>query len=82
MAIARGNETGRVERAIRYTREAFFAGRSFLDLADLNAQAEAWCSGEAADGRCREDSSLSVREAFALEAAHLLAVAGASVSDR
>jgi transposase len=29
VAIARGNEKGRVERAIRYAREAFFAGRTF-----------------------------------------------------
>jgi transposase len=74
VAIARGNEKGRVEKAVRYIRDAFFAGRTFLDLADLNAQAEAWCTGEAADRRCPEDPSLSVREAFALEAAHLLAL--------
>jgi integrase len=30
VAIARGNEKGRVEKAIRYVREAFFAGRTFL----------------------------------------------------
>src|SRR5262249_5154475 len=43
VAIARGNETGRVERAIRYVRNAFFAARRFADVDDLNAQAEAWC---------------------------------------
>ena len=74
VAIARGNEKGRVERAIRFAREAFFAGRTFADLADLNAQAEAWCAGPAADRRCPEDPSLSVGEAFAQEAAHLLAL--------
>jgi transposase len=42
VAVARGNEKGRVERAIRYVRDAFFAARSFTDLADLNAQAAAW----------------------------------------
>ena len=31
-APARGNEKGRVERAIRYVRESFFAARSFADL--------------------------------------------------
>ena len=45
VAVARGNEKGRVERAIRYIRDSFFAGRTFTDLADLNAQAEAWCQG-------------------------------------
>jgi transposase len=38
VAIARGNEKGRVERAIRYVRDAFFAARSFSGLDDLNAQ--------------------------------------------
>jgi transposase len=36
VAVARGNEKGRVERAIRYIRDAFFAARSFTDLTDLN----------------------------------------------
>ena len=39
MAPARGNEKGRVERAIRYIRDNFFAARTFTDLDDLNAQA-------------------------------------------
>ena len=39
VAVARGNEKGRVERAIRFVREAFFAARTFRDLDDLNAQA-------------------------------------------
>jgi transposase len=43
VAVARGNEKGRVERAIRYVRDAFFAARTFADLDDLNAQAGAWC---------------------------------------
>src|ERR1700689_103225 len=51
VTIARGNEKGRVERAIRYARDAFFAARRFKDLDDLNAQAEAWCKGLAADRR-------------------------------
>jgi transposase len=74
VAIARGNEKGRVERAIRYVRDNFFAARSFTDLDDLNAQAAAWCSGVAADRPCPEQPTLSVREAFAEEAPHLLAL--------
>jgi transposase len=73
VAVARGNEKGRVERAIRYIRDAFFASRTFTDLADLNAQAEAWFLGHAADRRCPEDVSLTVREAFTSEAPRLLA---------
>ena len=55
VAVARGNEKGRVERAIRFARDAFFAARTFRDLDDLNAQASAWCEGAAADRPCPED---------------------------
>lgn len=72
VAICRGNEKGRVERAIRYVRDAFFAAREFRDLADLNAQADAWCGGQAADRPCPEDGAMSVREAFLLEQPGLL----------
>jgi hypothetical protein len=72
VAVARGNEKGRVERAIRYVRDSFFAARSFADLDDLNAQAEAWCSGVAADRPCPEQPTLSVRAAFAEELPRLL----------
>ena len=64
---------GRVERAIRYVRDAFsFAARTFADLDDLHAQAEAWCNTQAADRRCPEDLKHSVREVFAEEAPRLL----------
>lgn len=74
VAVARGNEKGRVERAIRFVRERFFAARRFTDLQDLNAQALAWCAGEAADRPCPEDRSRTVRECFEAERAHLLAM--------
>ena len=74
VAIARGNEKGRVERAIRYVRNAFFAARRFADVDDLNAQAEAWCFGEAADRRCPGQEPRRVREVFAEETPRLLAL--------
>ena len=74
VAIARGNEKGRVERAIRYVRDNFFAARTWTNLEDLNAQAEAWCHGRAFDRPCPEDRSLSVREAFEQEQPTLLAL--------
>ncbi len=74
VAIARGNEKGRVERAIRYARDNFFAARTWSDLDDLNAQAEAWGDSQALDRPCPEDRSLSVREAFEQERPHLLAL--------
>ncbi len=41
-APARGNEKGRVERAIQYLRHSFFAARRFTSVDDLNAQLDAW----------------------------------------
>ena len=74
VAPARGNQKGRVERSIRFIRDSFFAGRTFADLDDLNAQAQAWCLGLAADRRWVEDGALSVRQAFQAERAKLLAL--------
>jgi hypothetical protein len=74
VAVARGNEKGRVERAIRSVREGFFAARTWRDLGDLNAQAKAWCLGQAGDRPCPEDRSISVRAAFAQEQPKLLAL--------
>ena len=74
VAVARGNEKGRVERAIRFVRDAFFAARTFKDVADLNAQAEAWCRGPAADRLCPEDRVRTVRAVFAEEQPRLLAL--------
>ena len=76
-APARGNEKGRVERAIRYVRDAFFAGRSFDDVAAPNREAAAWCEAEARERRCPGDRSRSVAEAFAGERPALLAPPGA-----
>jgi transposase len=72
VAVARGNEKGRVERAIRYIRDSFFAARSFADIDDLNAQAEVWCNGQAADRRCPDEPARTVREVFTEEATRLL----------
>ncbi|MGC1954477.1 MAG: IS21 family transposase, partial [Gammaproteobacteria bacterium] len=67
VAVARGNEKGRVERAIRTVRDHFWPARQWQDLADLNAQAEAWCNGWAMDRPCPEERCISVRQAFAQE---------------
>ena len=74
VAVARGNEKGRVERAIRYVRDNFFAARRYTDLDDLNAQARLWCEGAASDRRWPQDAALSVHEAFKAERASLLAL--------
>ena len=74
VAVARGNEKGRVERAIRYVRDNFFAARTWANLDDLNTQAEAWCWGQAAERPCPEDRTLTVRQAFEQERPQLLAL--------
>jgi transposase len=72
VAVARGNEKARVERAIGYIRKAFFAARKFTDLDDLNRQAEEWCDGPASERCCPEDRTMTVRVAFEKEKKHLL----------
>lgn len=72
VAVRRGNEKGRVERAIRYIRGSFFAGRTFRDVDDLNRQADVWIAGISGDRSLPEDRSKLVREAFAEEQPKLL----------
>jgi transposase len=72
VAVARGNEKGRVERAIRFVRESFFAARVFHDLDDLNAQAADWCRIIADARKWPEDRSRTVGEVFTEEMPRLL----------
>jgi transposase len=72
VAPYRGNEKGRVERAIRYVRDAFFGARTFIDIEDLNAQARRWCERQAADRQAPEDRSRTVRSLFEEERVRLL----------
>lgn len=76
VAVARGNEKGRVERAIRYIRGSFFAAREFVDLDDLNAQALRWCLGLSAERKHPDDETMSVGEAFGQERPRLLGLPG------
>ena len=70
----RGNEKGRVERAIRFIRDRFFAARSYRDLDDLNKQAHEWTHGIAADRIWPDDRKRKVRDAFAEEKTRLMAL--------
>jgi transposase len=72
VAVARGNEKGRVERAIRYVRDAFFEARAFNDLDDLNRQALEWTSTAALERSWVEDRGRTCRDAFEDERATLL----------
>ncbi len=74
VAVARGNEKGRVERSIRFIRENFFAARVFTDVADLNAQAKAWTDGPAFERPWPQGSQLTERQAFEAESPSLMAL--------
>lgn len=73
-AVYRGNEKGRVERAIRYIRDNFFAAREFKSLDDLNNQASTWCDTYAIDRPCPEDRDKTVRMVFQEEQPRLIAL--------
>ena len=72
VAIARGNEKGRVERAIQYIRRSFFAARPWQDLEDLNCQAQQWARQVSAARPWAENKLICVGEAFQQEKPHLL----------
>jgi len=64
VAPYRGNEKGRVERAIRYIRDNFIPARTFRSFDDINHQADQWCATVALDRRWPEDRGHSVAEAL------------------
>lgn len=70
--VARPTSKGRVERAIRYVRTSFFAAREVTSLDQLNVEAEAWCTSEAAERRCPQDKRTSVADAFTAERRYML----------
>ena len=69
---ARGNEKGRVERAIQYVRHSFFAARPFTTLADFNRQALDWRNQVALQRPWPGDDSRTVAQVFEEEKPHLL----------
>lgn len=75
VAVARGNEKGRVERMIRYLRGSFFAARPWSDLDDLNRQAEEWIKTIASTRPWPQDRRRTVGDAFEEERSSLLALA-------
>lgn len=72
VAVYRGNEKGRVERAIRYIRDNFFAARSFQTIEELNEQATKWCLTQAFNRPCPEDKTRSVGSVFTEEKERLI----------
>ena len=70
--VRAGNQKGRVERAIRYIRDSFWAGRTFTTLAECNRQALVWRDQVAHQRRWPGDNGRSVDEAFVEEQPRLL----------
>jgi len=70
--VRRGNQKGRVERAIRYVRDSFWAGRTFTTLAECNRQAVLW-RDQVAHQRCWPGGDhRTVAEVFSEEQPRLL----------
>lgn len=76
VAPYRGNEKGRVERAIRYIRTAFFPLRADHDLESLNREADEWCRQTASRRPWPQDRRRSVEQAYLEERGHLLKLPG------
>jgi len=65
-------DKGRVERAIRYVRDSFWAGRTFTTLAECNRQAWLWRDQVAHQRRWPGDGGRIVADVFAEEQLRLL----------
>src|SRR6266702_3316954 len=67
--IGDANRSARVEGHFNFIQKNFFAGRTFRDWADLNAQARAWC--DQVNATFSPKLHASRRELFAVEQTHL-----------
>jgi transposase len=70
--VRAGNQKGRVERAIRYVRDSFWAGRAFTTLAECNRQALLWRDQVAHQRAWPGDDSRIVAQVFGEEQLRLL----------
>src|SRR3954466_1063992 len=70
--VRAGNQKGRVERAIRYVRDSFWAGRIFTTLAECNRQAWLWRDQVAHLRRWPGGDTRTVEEVFSEERPRLL----------
>jgi hypothetical protein len=70
--VRSGNQKGRVERAIRYVRDSFWAARGFTTLEECNRQALRWRDEVAHQRPWPDDRNRMVAEAFIEEQPRLL----------
>jgi transposase len=69
--VATPTDKPRVERTVPYVRNNFFAGETFVDLADVRSRAERWCT-ETAGMRIHGTTQCRPIEAFRAEELSLL----------
>ena len=74
VAVRRGNEKGRVERAIRYLRHSYFPLRRTWDRDALNRDALQWCRDRTMKRPWPQDRRRTVQQAFFEERSHLMAL--------
>jgi transposase len=72
--VRAGNQKGRVERAIRYVRDSFWAGRAFTTLEECNRQALEWRDRVAHRRPWPSDHTRAVELAFTEEQRRLLSL--------
>src|SRR5689334_8742653 len=70
--VRASHQKGRVERAIRYVRDSFWAGRPFTTLAECNRQALLWRDQVAHQRRWPGEDGRKVADVFAEEQPRLL----------
>lgn len=70
----RPNEKGKVERAIRYLRSSFLAGRHYAGIDDLREQFVTWQQAVAHSRPCPQDRTLTVAAALERERPSLLSL--------
>jgi transposase len=70
--VRAGNQKGRVERAIRYVRDSFWAARNFTTLEECNRQALKWRDEVAHQRPWPDDRNRTVAQAFIDEQPRLL----------
>jgi transposase len=73
--VRAGNQKGRVERAVRYVRDSFWAGRTFTTLAECNRQAWRWRDEVAHQRRWPGEDGRTVAEVFTEEQPRLMPLA-------
>src|SRR5579872_1258539 len=70
--VRAGNQKGRVERAIRYVRDSFWAGRTFTTLAECNRQTLLWRDQVAHQRRWPCGDGRTLADVFTEEQSRLL----------